>query len=164
MGFDYDESLNACLVETQSKFIKWRTVTLRSGQPLSKRLLGCIWAISCGQHPFQTKTLRFAKHRWGSFRKVFPKIILYWHILSFILQLSIQHFFTTDFSLKLENELCGERMFPGPLEQIKTRLIFILLCWYAVPAKELTDRVYSHKGIVKVQRFVWIIRILFASF
>lgn len=33
------------------------------------------------------------------------------------------------------------------MEQIKTRLIFILLYWYAAPAKELTGPIYSHKEI-----------------
>lgn len=59
----------------------------------------------------------------------------------------MHHFITKEFSLKSENELCGEDMPPGPYEQVETRLIFILLHWHAAPAKELTGLIYSHKEV-----------------
>lgn len=59
----------------------------------------------------------------------------------------MHHFFTKEFSLKSENELCGVGMPPGPYEQVKTRLIFILLHWQGALAGELTGHIYSHKEI-----------------
>lgn len=134
------------ILKLNANCIQWRTVKWKKASPLSRRLLYCIWAISCARYRFQTKSLWFAKHRQGSLKAVFLTIVICLHCLvSFRSNTSLLH--KKRILLKSENELCSENMPSAHMSKWKTRLIFILLLWHDAPAKELTGHIYSHKKV-----------------
>lgn len=140
------------LLKLNADCIQWRTVKRKKANPLSRRLLYCIWAISCARYRFQTKNLWFAKHRQGSLKEVFLTIVIYLHCLvSF--RSNIRHFFTKEFSLKSENELCSENMPPGPREQVKNKadLYLTTLAW-CTSQRTYWSYLQSQEGIIWVQR------------
>ena len=69
------------LLKLNANCMQWRTVKWKKANPLSRRLLYCIWAISCARYTFQTKNPWFAKHRQGSLKEVFLTIVIYLHCL-----------------------------------------------------------------------------------
>lgn len=134
------------ILKLNANCIQWRTVKWKKASPLSRRLLYCIWAISCARYRFQTKSLWFAKHRQGSLKEVFLTIVICLHCL-----VSFRSKYVTS---SQKNSLWSQRMNSAVricpqahMSKWKTRLIFILLLWHDAPAKELTGHIYSHKKV-----------------
>ena len=137
------------LLKLNANCMQWRTMKWKKANPLSRRLLYCIWAISCARYTFQTKNPWSAKYRQGSLKEVFLTIVIYLHCL-----VSFHSKYVTSSqknSLWSRRMISAVRICPRPpqahMSKWKTRLIFILLHWRDAPAKELTGHIYSHKKV-----------------
>ena len=129
------------LLKLNANCMQWRTVKWKNANPLSRRLLYCIWAISCARYTFQTKNPWFAKYRQGSLKEVFLTIVIYLHCL-----VSFHSKYVTSSqknSLWSRRMISAMRICPRPP---KADLYLTTLARDA-PAKELTGHIYSHKKV-----------------
>ena len=140
------------LLKLNANRIQWRTVKWKKANPLSRRLLYCIWAISCARYTFQTKNLWFAKHRQGSLKEVFLTIVIYWHCsVSFSSKYITSSEQNSLWSRRMNS--VGENMPPGPHEQVKNKADFYLTTVAWCPSQRTYwSYLWSQKDIIRVQK------------